>query len=89
MALHTTKEVSEFCNIHKETVLERMNKLKIVPKVINNTFHFTESQCAEILNFKNRKKETVEVEYSIKPAENVIYVTQTYHIYNSKMNYEN
>ena len=81
----TRKEASELHNISIETFLYREKVLGIKPifkKQKEKTKLYTLPQIEKIVNFQKHTGSK-----KIKIPE-VIYVTQTYHIYESKMNYE-
>lgn len=80
--MRTLKQISEEHDIKLETLRKRAFNLKLTPtgKVEKSkAFLFNDNQIHSIVNY-SEKKTFYEVE--------VIYHTQTYHIYESKMNYE-
>ena len=80
--MRTLKQISKEHDIKLETLRKRAFNLKLTPigKVENSkAFLFNENQIHSIVNY-SEKKTIYEVE--------VIYHTQTFYIYQSKINYD-
>jgi len=83
--LYTVERMAHLLNLTKVAIQYRIKQKFINPEAIKGNVHYyNENDFSIIRNFNsvavNKNK--------LGPFE-VIYVTQTYHIYNSKINYEN
>ena len=76
MKLQTRKEISKQSGLSISNIRHRIDKLQIVSKIKNsNEFLYNEKQVEEITSF-------------IRTVVEVIKQTETFYIYQSKMNHE-
>jgi hypothetical protein len=74
--MKTLEECAKILKLTTKGVLYRLNKLDITPVIsLNNKLEISDIEFEKI-NYPN---------HNIKE---IVYITQTYHIYESKMNYE-
>jgi len=73
--MKTITEVANILQMTTKGVKWRLDKFKIVPTIINNELAITDNQF-DIINYQNTN------------IKEIVFVTETFYIYQSKLNYD-